>query len=288
MQEGLPFFTDTGEAARAIVRAVDQLRELAEERDIRIVAHQPDGGGFFDLDPTRLERVVAGLVGDAINAAPPGSRIEVTASWQAAGFQLQVRDEREQEGPGVGMGIAHRIVESFGGTIESAVGPDERGFAVTVLLPELPTPDGTAVLTPEEPAGDAIRLDGLRVLYIDDEVDIAEAVGLTLESMGATARTCTTFEDATELLGSQAYDVVITDLSLGGGSTGYDVIELMRALPQHRLVPAMVLSAYDGEDDRGATRDAGFVAHIVKPIDFTLLAREMQSAVRRARSQGSR
>jgi CheY-like chemotaxis protein len=62
----------------------------------------------------------------------------------------------------------------------------------------------------------------------------------------------------------------------------------MRVLPQHRAVPAMVLSAYDAEDDRGATRDAGFVAHIVKPIDFAVLAREMQSAVRRARSQGNR
>ena len=288
MQEGLPSFTDTGEAARAIARAVDQLRPLADERGIRIVAHKPDGEGFFDLDATRLERVVAGLVGDAINAAPPETRIEVTACWQPAGFELQVRDEREQEGPGVGMGIAHRIVESFGGTIESSAGPGERGFTVSVLLPQLATPDGKATPAPAEPAGAAMRLDGLRVLYIDDEADIAEAVGLTLESMGATTRTCTTFEDASYLLSSEAYDVVVTDLSLGGGSTGYDVIELMRVLPQHRLVPAMVLSAYDAEDDRGATRDAGFVAHIVKPIDFTLLAREMQSAVRRARSQGTR
>jgi CheY-like chemotaxis protein len=210
----------------------------------------------------------------------------VKASWQAAGFELQVGDEREQEGPGVGMGIAHRIVDSFGGSIGSAAGPDGRGFVVTVRLPRLPVP--AAVPPAEASDAEAIRLDGLRVLYIEDEPDIADAVGLTLQSLGADARTCTTFDDASYLLSSESFDVVVTDLSLGGGSTGYDVIELLRVLPQHRLVPAMVLSAYDGEDDRGATRDAGFVAHIVKPIDFDLLAREMQSAVRRARAQGSR
>lgn len=288
MQAGLPSFSDTGEAAQAIARAIEPLRPLAEERGIRIVVLKADGEGVCDLDPTRLERVVAGLVGDAINAAPPETRIEVKPAWKGGGFELQVSDEREQEGPGVGMGIAHRIAESFGGSIESAPGPGGRGFVVTVRLPQLTRPQDSAPPAEADPAGADTRLDGLRVLYIDDEADIAEAVGLTLQSMGAVARTCTTFDDASYLLSSEAYDVVITDLSLGGGSTGYDVIELLRVLPQHRLVPAMVLSAYDGEDDRGATRDAGFVAHIVKPIDFAVLAREMQSAVRRARSQGHR
>lgn len=287
MQEGLPSITDTGEAAQAIDRAIETLRPLAEEKGIGIVASKPTSGeGWFDLDPTRLERVVAGLVGDAINAAPAGSRIEVAGSWQATGFELRVGDQRQQEGSGIGMGIAQRIVDSFGGTIESAARSGEGRFDVTVRLPRLDTPSDAPRAAATE--GEAIRLDGLRVLYIDDEADIAEAVGLTLESMGATARTCTTFDDASMLLSSESYDVVVTDLSLGGGSTGYDVMELLRVLPQHRLVPAMVLSAYDGEDDLGATRDAGFVAHIVKPIDFTVLAREMQSAVRRARAQGHR
>ena len=288
MQEGLPSFTDTGEAAQAIARAIEPLRPLAGEKGIRIVVLQADGEGVCDLDSTRLERVVAGLVGDAINATPPDSRIEVRPSWKGGGFELQVSDDREQEGPGVGIGIARRIADSFGGTIEGAPGPGGRGFAVTVRLPKLARPEQAAPPAEADPDGAGTRLDGLRVLYIDDEPDIADAVGLTLASMGAIARTCTTFDDASQLLGSEAYDVVVTDLSLGGGSTGYDVMELLRALPQHRLVPAMVLSAYDGEDDLGATRDAGFVAHVVKPIDFAVLAREMQSAVRRARSQGHR
>jgi CheY-like chemotaxis protein len=289
MQEGLPSITDTGEAAQAIDRAIETLRPLAQEKGIRIVASKPAGGeGWFDLDSTRLERVVAGLVGDAINAAPQGSRIEVTGAWQAAGFELQVADQREQEGAGIGMGIAQRIVDSFGGTIEHAAGSGDLRFKVTVRLPRLDTPSDAPQAATAATEGAEIRLDGLRVLYIDDEADIAEAVGLTLESLGATARTCTTFDDASMLLSSESYDVVVTDLSLGGGSTGYDVMELLRVLPQHRMVPAMVLSAYDGEDDLGATRDAGFVAHIVKPIDFTVLAREMQSAVRRARAQGHR
>ncbi|HEX2541062.1 MAG TPA: hybrid sensor histidine kinase/response regulator [Caldimonas sp.] len=287
MQERLPSFTDTGQAAQAIERAIDPLRPLAEDKGVAILASQAAGGdGRFDLDVTRLERVVSGLIGDAINAAPAESRIEVESSWQAGGFQLRISDERDQEGPGVGLAIAQRIVDTFGGTIARGPGSGGRGFTVTVRLPPLAAPAAGAA--PDGAAADATRLDGLRVLYIDDEADIAEAVGLTLESMGAIARTCTTFDDASYLLSSENYDVVVTDLSLGGGSTGYDVIELLRVLPQHRLVPAMVLSAYDGEDDLGATRDAGFVAHIVKPIDFALLAREMQSAVRRARAQGSR
>jgi len=271
-----------------MARAIDALRPVAKERNVTIVATKPSGQGFFDLDAVRLERVVAGLVGDAIHAAPSGSRITVQASWESAAFRLHVSDDRAQQGPGIGMAIANNIVASFGGSIESAGAEGGRGFQVTVTLPQLVPERAGDTAGPADPDADVTRVDGLRVLYIDDEPEIADAVGITLESLGATCRTCTTFDDATQLLAKETYDVVITDLSLGGGSTGYDIIELLRVMPQHRLVPAMVLSGYDGEDDLGATRDAGFVAHIVKPIDFGVLAREMQSAVRRARAQGSR
>jgi CheY-like chemotaxis protein len=288
MQDGPPSFTDTGAAAQAIARAIDLLRPVAEERQVDIASAPPSGEGCFDLDVVRLERVVAGLVGDAIHAAPEGSPIRVEAFWHDGGFELRVSDDREQAGPGIGMAIAHNIVDSFGGSIETAGPRADAGYVVTVRLPQLAPERRHERRADEAAEAQASRLDGLRVLYIDDEPDIAEAVGITLESMGAAVRTCTTFDDASQLLGTESFDVVVTDLSLGGGSTGYDVIELLRVMPQHRLVPAMVLSAYDGEDDLGATRDAGFVAHIVKPIDFALLAREMQSAVRRARAQGSR
>jgi CheY-like chemotaxis protein len=293
VRDGYPSVTDGSAAAQAVERAIDLLRDAAKEKKTGIVASGPKGDGRFDLDPVRFERVVASLLGDALDGARPGGQILVKLAWQPRHFELRILDGDSaarapdaQADSGPGLSVARRIVESFGGSVDA---PAEGGAAAAPLivrLPRLPLDASNA----DAPAGAAtsLPLAGVRALYVDDEADVAEPIRIALESMGAVVSLCASFEAAADSLNTGCFDVVLTDLSLEDGSTGFDVIELLRSLPQHRSVPAIVVSAYDADDDLGATRDAGFVAHLVKPIDFEELAREVRRSVARARTRSGR
>lgn len=293
MRDGYPSGTDSSAAAQAVELAIELLREVAEEKKTRIVASGPKGEGRFDLDPVRFQRVVSSQLGDALEGARPGGRILVKLGWQPRHFELRILDDDSaarapdaQAESGPGLSIARRIVESFGGSVDGPAEGAASAVPIVVRLPRLPPAASDA----DAPAGVAmpLRLEGVRALYVDDEADIAEPIRIALESMGAAVTLCGSFEAATDSLDAGRFDVVLIDWSLEDGSTGFDVIELLHSLPQNRSVPAIVVSAYDADDDLGATRDAGFVAHLTKLIDFEELAREVRRSVARARMRSGR
>jgi hypothetical protein len=193
---------------------------------------------------------------------------------------------REQEGAGIGMGIAQRIVDSFGGTIEHAAGSGDLRFKVTVRLPRLDTPSDAPQAATAATEGAEIRLDGLRVLYIDDEADIAEAVGLTLESLGCDGPHLHHLRRRQHAAELGELDVVVTDLSLGGG---FDRLRRHGAAPRPAAAP--MCRPWSCRPTTARTILAHPRCWVRRPhrqadrLHGT--GREMQSAVRRARAQGT-
>src|SRR4051812_28696629 len=104
-----------------------------------------------------------------------------------------------------------------------------------------------------------------RILLVDDHDDTARALARLLGLSGYDVQTATTVAGAIELCDAHRFDLLISDIGLPDGS-GYD---LMRELTRRGIPTGIAVSGY--EDDTAAGRDAGFVAHLVKPVAFETL-----------------
>jgi CheY-like chemotaxis protein len=119
------------------------------------------------------------------------------------------------------------------------------------------------VAEPRERA--TLRLDGLRVLVVDDHGDARELLGLVLRERGAEVLLAGGVAEALELLARANIDVLVSDLAMPGAD-GYALIERVRATRGPAL-PAVALTAYAGVDVRERALAAGFTAHATKPVN---------------------
>src|SRR5467141_855894 len=114
---------------------------------------------------------------------------------------------------------------------------------------------------------DRSRLDGVRVLVVDDAPHVRDVVTDILEQDGAVVTAAETAEKALEILQHERPDVMLSDLSMPGKS-GYWLIGQVRALPPERggATPAVAFTAYTGRAHRAGVLRAGFQLHVAKPV----------------------
>jgi len=120
----------------------------------------------------------------------------------------------------------------------------------------------------QPPAVEALpRLDGVRVLAVDDELDSLTLLRAVLEGAGAVVITARSSAEALDALRQQTPDVIVADIGL----PGMDGLELIRTLRQMdepvRSTPAAALTAYARSQDRIMSLASGYQLHLVKPID---------------------
>ncbi len=256
-------------------------------------------------DADRLQQVVWNLLSNAIKFTPRGGKVQVRLARVNSHVEIVVSDtgrgisedflpyvferfrqadssfSREHGGLGLGLAIARQLVELHGGSISAASGGPGQGTTMTVSLPLMivhRTQDGPVsreqpLVDRHPPGAEAMpRLDGIRVLAVDDEPDSLELLRAVLEGAGAEVRTAASARDALERLRSVVPDVLIADI----GMPGMDGLALIREVRQAegplRHVPAAALTAYARSPDRIASLSSGFQMHLVKPIDPVELA----------------
>jgi CheY-like chemotaxis protein len=163
-----------------------------------------------------------------------------------------------------------------GGTIVAASEGLGHGATFTVTLPLMivhPMPVESAVR--EQPradrqppgAGDVPRLDGIRVLAVDDEPDSLELLKTVLEGAGAAVTIARSAPAALEMLRTSPADVIVADI----GMPAMDGLQLIRDVRQIAgaagSTPAAALTAYARSQDRVTSLGGGYQMHLVKPID---------------------
>jgi CheY-like chemotaxis protein len=183
---------------------------------------------------------------------------------------------REQGGLGLGLAIARQLAELHGGTIVAASDGLGRGATFTLRLPLMivhATPSEPSVR--EQPRADrqppavarVPRLDGLRVLAVDDEADSLALLKTVLEGAGAHVTTAPSAPVALDMLRAVPADVMVADI----GMPGMDGLQLIRAVRQMESpvgsTPAAALTAYARSQDRITSLASGYQMHLVKPID---------------------
>jgi PAS domain S-box-containing protein len=251
------------------------------------LAARPD---VVDADPARLQQVIWNLIKNAAKFTPGGGtirvatrpagdrRIEVEVRDTGKGIRAEalphIFDAFEQGDPaitqqfgglGLGLSIAKAVVDRHGGTIRAASDGPGLGSTFTVALP-LPSTTGAASDEPVRPAPD--QPEGrIRVLLVEDHVDTARAMVKLLERAGYQVDWAERVASALELAADRPFDVIVSDLGLPDGS-GYD---LMRTLKDRHGARGIALSGFGMEGDILRGRQAGFIEHLVKPVDVATL-----------------
>ena len=187
---------------------------------------------------------------------------------------------RQFGGLGLGLSIAKAVVDRHGGTIRAASDGPGRGSSFVVALPQFRPPADRPDDVPAPPA------DGphgrIRVLLVEDHVDTARAMVRLLERSGHKVAWADGVAAALRVAASQPFDIVVSDLGLPDGN-GY---ELMQQLKERHAIPGIALSGFGMEGDIPRGREAGFLEHLVKPVDVATLDQAIRRVARLARPRG--
>jgi signal transduction histidine kinase len=283
--------------------AVENIERFAQSKGLRVTFVPPEGPLFAWGDADRLQQVIANLLSNALKFTPPGGAIEVAVRREDTCLRVTVRDTgigvpaefltsmfepfaqadttttRQFGGLGLGLAIVKQIVTLHGGSVAArSDGQDGTTVSVDFPIPAVLTDVDDRPAPSEAPADIERRLDGLRVLVVDDEPDACEAVRLVLEQHGATVCTATSGSAALELLESMTPDVLVADLVMPEVD-GYDLIRRVRLQAQPTELPAVALTAFT-DSARDAALHAGFQQFTSKPVppaDLVALVRGVRS-----------
>lgn len=113
-----------------------------------------------------------------------------------------------------------------------------------------------------------------RVLIVDDNEDAANSLALILKLGGHEATSVYSAVDALQRAAAFKPDVVLLDIGLPD-MDGYEVAQKMRELPGMRDIRLVAVTGYGRSDDRRRARDAGFDAHLTKPVEYAVLERTL-------------
>ncbi len=248
-------------------------------------------------DEARLHQVFWNVMKNAIKFTPTGGRVIVRTANPAPGqFAVTVQDtgagidpqmlpvifrvfgQGDTPGPqgpgglGLGLSISKAIMELHGGTIRAeSAGPGLGALFTVQLATVLPFPS-SQVLDNASSQNGATKSQHLRLLVIEDHEPTMSVLARLLCRHGHNVLTACTVKGALLLASTNSFDLVISDLGLPDGSG----IDLMRHLAKQYGLRGVALSGYGMAEDRARTQQAGFLAHLVKPINFEQLQHVLQ------------
>jgi PAS domain S-box-containing protein len=291
------------ELAAVVAHAVETCRPIIAQRRQELILSPPKEPLRLEADPVRLAQVFANLLNNAAKYSKENSRITLTASREGDQAVVRVRDEgigiapemlprifdlfaqadvslgRSDGGLGIGLTLVRSLVTLHGGVVQAFSEGLGKGAEFVVKLPLLtnavapradksPTAIAGAV---SKPSREANRDGGRRrILVVDDNRDAAKSLEMLLKFMGYDIHVALDGADA--LAKAQAFhpDVVLLDIGLPG-MDGFEVARRLRQELGMREALLVAMTGYGQEEDRRHSQEAGFNAHLVKPVDLAAL-----------------
>ncbi len=297
-----------------IESAIESVRPAAEAKGVRVQRVMDTGVVTVSGDPVRLQQVIWNLVSNAIKFTPKGGRVQVRLERVNSHIEIAVSDTglgisseflpyvfdrfrqadqrttRQHGGLGLGLAIVRHLVELHGGTVRAESPGAGQGSTFTVLLPVAPVYHSVGQEGRVHPAArDTLptyecpdRLDGVRVLAVDDEPDTRELLKAGMGRCGAEVIAVGSAAEALEAIAAAVPDLLISDIGMPERD-GYDLIRQVRELTAENggKVPAIALTAYARAEDRMQALRAGFQMHVPKPVELAELVVVASSLIRR-------
>ena len=292
------------EMAHVVSDAVNTVRPAADAKNITIdTTFDADAGPVLG-DANRLQQVVWNLLSNAVKFTPKNGRIGVALMRVDSQVEISVRDSgeginpeflpyvfdrfrqadgkttRSHSGLGLGLAIVRQLVELHGGTVYAHSEGPGRGAMFTLRLPVLSINRvsgsttatyalSSARLRDELSIECSSRLDGVRVLIVDDDLETREMLQAVLSQCNAEVITAASATEALQEIKRRKPDVLVSDLGMPE-QDGYELIRQVREMEyrdDRRATPALALTAYAKAEDRVRALAGGYQVHLSKPVE---------------------
>lgn len=294
-----------------IVAAAQGLAQTAKARGIQLHCDYADAPESMRADPTRLHQIVWNLVSNAIKFTPSGGRVDLKVYERGNECVIEVSDtglgiepeflpyvfdrfrqedsstSRRFGGLGLGLSIVRHLTEIHGGQVSATSPGKGQGSRFTV---ELPITHGLAGAEPHAisaaPLNEVreeknVDLSGVKILLVEDSLDNRVLVSRILSKVGADVRNAESAAQAREVLRSYRPDLIVSDIGMPD-ETGIEFIQKLRSSSEERTreIPAIALTAYVRPEEREKAMDAGFQAHVGKPVTASALLSEISEVLK--------
>ncbi len=277
------------EVAAVAARAIEMSSPLFERKQQVLHVRIPPRGLLVDVDPTRLAQVLANLLTNAAKYSDPETTIQFAADRADGRIRIRVKDEgigiaphmltrvfelfvqqrqsidRSQGGLGLGLAIVRNLVEMHGGEVSAASEGEGRGSEFTVTLPGAEA--GAAAAQPSSHAATTIASAAgrARLLVVDDNDDAGMLLTEALDAIGYQVRRAVDGPGALRLAREFRPHLALLDLGLPV-MDGYELAQRLREEADSGPLRLVAVTGYGQVEDKRRSAEAGFDAHLVKPV----------------------
>ncbi|WP_198175036.1 PAS domain S-box protein [Spirosoma arboris] len=275
----------------AVRQALEAVSSLYQERGHRLLVNLPRTGIELDGDATRLMQLVSNLLTNAARYTPSGGQVRISLEHIGQEALLQVEDTgiglraehlesifelfvqgdnslaRSQGGLGLGLTLVKRLTELHGGRVEARSEGLGKGSDFRVWLPTLtvaPTPGPSSDSKPTAPAS------APQLLLIDDNADAAFTLSMLLKLKGYQVHTCLNGRQGIQAAEELRPRVILCDIGMPE-LDGYQTCQLIRQQVWGKDMILIALTGYGQDEDKQLAKEAGFDAHLAKPVDLAVL-----------------
>jgi PAS domain S-box-containing protein len=275
-----------------IEAALDSIRPAADAKQIRVKADLQPLSRTLSGDPARLQQIVWNILANAVKFTQQKGQVEIRVEPEDEEVRIIISDNgpgidrnflpfvfdrfrqadgsftRSHGGLGLGLAIARHLVELHGGTIDAA---SNGGATFTIGLPLAqkqlrPTKLGSQM--PKFKSTDKLPLTGLRVLVVDDDADALELLTMVFGRYGAEVASASSALEALDLYSQNSIDVLVSDIQMPDVD-GYQLLRQVKAIAEKRSqrLISLAVTAHAKAEDRARALNAGYNAHVSKPVD---------------------
>lgn len=278
--------------------AVETARPLFEKKGHELRIRVPSDIPRFRADPVRLAQAVSNLLTNAAKYTDAGGRVELSAQLDER-LTIAVQDNgigipadqleglftmfsqvksaigRSEGGLGVGLALVKGLVELHGGTVEARSGGAGKGSRFLIALPFEAVPESKP---PQEENLASIPLGKLRVLIADDNRDAADTLAMLLSMEGYEVRTVYGGRAAVSAAETFRPDVALLDIGMPEVN-GYAAAKAIRQQRGGADIYLVAITGWGQQEDKRQALEAGFAAHVTKPLDPNLLRNLLRGVI---------
>ncbi len=267
--------------------AIETVQPLVQVRSHRLELDLAPEPLHVDGDSTRLTQLFANILHNAAKYTPDGGNIRVSLTRQDGEAVVCVRDNgqgiapellprifetftqadqslaRSAGGLGIGLALVRRLSELHGGTVRASSDGPDRGSEFELRLPLVEASHALRQTVVASLPGAAFV--SHRILVVDDNADLATSTAALLEAWGHAAHVVYNGKDALDAAHTFRPRVILLDIGLPE-MDGFQVAQQIRKEPALQGVHLIAMTGYGQDRDRQRAQQAGFNAHLIKPV----------------------